>query len=115
MNEIKDENGVTVKFSKADELRLLVEQGNVVLVTAEALTPPSGLGVLHAIGEFFLVLDPLPNEDEELEEEMNLMPVLYRTIVPVDTIKLVLKLREYPKPQINNARYSEEEDEETAA
>ena len=89
--------------SKSDELRVILKDGNVILVSAEGLVPPSGLGVVKAIGDHFLVLDPLPHEDKELSEEYNLNGVLFRTIVPLDTIKLIVKIREEPaEPQITN-------------
>lgn len=108
MPEIKD-NGVKITFSDADELRTLIKKGNVLLITADALIPPSGLGVLSLIGEYVIILDPLPNEDKELQEEMNLVPVLYETIIPLRTIKLILKLRDKPiEPQEDYVRDEEE-------
>lgn len=96
MNEFSDANVVRMITNAADELQYIIKPENVVLVTAEALMPPSGLGIVKFIGDYYLVIDPLPNEDEKLQKEMNLMPVLYRTIVPFETIKLILKLRDKP-------------------
>lgn len=102
----KDEHSI---FSQVEELRQVVKEGNVVLIVADALIPPSGLGVLRGIGFHYVVIDPLPNEDPKLQEEQNLMPVLYRTIIPFETIKLILKLRDKPiEPQEDYVR-----DEET--
>ena len=91
------------------DLTEIIGIGNVVLVSAEALIPPSGLGIVHRINTNYLVLDPLPSEDTQLEEGYNLMPVLFRTVVALDTIKLIVKIREEPiKPQEKNDSDEEE-------
>lgn len=95
-------------ITKYDSLWFLLSEGDLVLVTAEALTPPSGLGKVYDVSEEFLTLDP-PNlkDDDELITERNLMPVLFRTIVPRKTIKLILQLRTNTEPSKENGRSEE--------